>query len=645
MDPKFNKDLDISEIVYDPETHETLQSLDPTRLFSISFTDLLSVNSSFICIASDRSLTVCRSLSEDTKCFTFASSIKLMEISKISNTLALHLENQGFLIFDLEAEKEIFEYSQDQTIQIMKWNNWNSPKLGIYWADGVLELWSAVQSSFSSTHFEVKDLEYFEFLSPSLLILQTSDFKCKVMDLSESSIVLLDIKEEKIDKIISLDEDKIVVVYGESIAVYVISARTTMFVRNNKQIFGYDPISDYVYLANTGSLQVLVFTKDSFVAQRGQECLACFTLMEACSDFTIRKKEERPQAVVRHGEDLFLYTLKGEAIEEPLVEIKEELNLPKLKKKNKINNPIENFVKIEAKQINPKEITGPVIAALNKNFDEVLRKIEKTVSPHTVNTLVSKTIQSTFDSKLDGNTQKALVQNTITQALRFEFQTSLIPVVQQQLAESFGKITALFQESLKSASDYNNKSAAKAASLDTHMKNAIENITSTTCRIEKEYSNQLKKISETEVKLLESAEFRKQDEIVVSKASDTRIEALKRDIDLKLRSYDFEGAISRVLKENNSSYLYSVLNAINPKIFCSSRVMNESLVKQLFYQLIENIERDIEFKEIYVWVEELGKGMIIPSNEVSRLIVRLFELTERKPKMREAIKIFTTRLT
>lgn len=48
MDPKFNKDLDISEIVYDPETHETLQSLDPTRLFSISFTDLLSVNSSFI---------------------------------------------------------------------------------------------------------------------------------------------------------------------------------------------------------------------------------------------------------------------------------------------------------------------------------------------------------------------------------------------------------------------------------------------------------------------------------------------------------------------------------------------------------------------------------------------------------------------
>ena len=73
--------------------------------------------------------------------------------------------------------------------------------------------------------------------------------------------------------------------------------------------------------------------------------------------------------------------------------------------------------------------------------------------------------------------------------------------------------------------------------------------------------------------------------------------------------------------------------------------MNESLVKQLFYQLIENIERDIEFKEIYVWVEELGKGMIIPSNEVSRLIVRLFELTERKPKMREAIKIFTTRLT
>ena len=644
MDPKFTKDLDLSDILYDSEILESLlTSSDPSKLFSVSFTDLLSVNSSFICVASGRSLTVCRGVSEDTKSFTFPSTVKLMEISKLTNTLALQLDNQGFLIFDLDAEKEVFEYSQSQTIQIMKWNNWNYPKLGIYWTDGVMEMWSRVQSSFTSTRYEVKDLEYFEFLSPNKIVFQASDLKCKVMDLSENSVALLDIKEEKIDKIIALDEDKIALVYGETIVVYIISTGTSIFVRNNKQIFGYDPSSDYVYLGNTGSLQVLLFTKESFVTQRSQEYLACFTLMEACSEFVVRKKNERPQAVARHGDDVFLYTFKGEPPEEPMAEIKEEFSPPRLK--TKIKKALPEFTKIEPKQINPKEITTPVISALNKNFDEIMRKIEKSISPHTVNTLVNKTIQSTFDSKLDGNTQKALVQNTITQALRFEFQTSLIPMVQQQLSDSFGKITALFQESLKNSSEYNNKSAAKAVSLDTHMKNAIENISNATCRIEKEYSNQLKKISETEVKLLESVEFKKQDEITVHKASDSRIDALKRDIDLKLRSYDFEGAISRVMKENNSSYLYSVLNAINPKIFCSSRVMNESLVKQLFYQLIENIERDIEFREIYVWAEELGKAMIIPTNEVSRLIVRLFELNERKPKMREVIKVFTMRLT
>ena len=90
--------------------------------------------------------------------------------------------------------------------------------------------------------------------------------------------------------------------------------------------------------------------------------------------------------------------------------------------------------------------------------------------------------------------------------------------------------------------------------------------------------------------------------------------------------------------------MYSVLDVINPKIFSSSRLINESIIKQLFYQLLENVENDNEFKDIYIWLEELGKAMIIPSNEVNRLIVRLFELTEKKQKLREVIKIFTSRL-
>ena len=482
----------------------------------------------------------------------------------------------------------------------------------------------------------------FEFLSINKLIFQSQDLKFKLINLSEnSSFILENIREEKTERILALDEDKIALVYLDNIEIYCISTNSLLFSLSNKHIFNYDPYSDYLYLGNTGSLQILIMAKDHFIAQKYQESLGYYTLMEASNEIIIRKINDKPQILARHGEDVFFYSFKTETTEEPSLEIKEESPAKPNKKPKKFG---QDPIKFETKQINPKEIISPIVLALNKGFDEIIRKIDKTITPSNINNLVTKTIQTTFDQKIEGSAQKNLAQSTVSSALRYEFQTSLIPVIQQQLSENFNKISVLFEESLKNTADYNNKSAAKAISLDVHMKNAIENIANSTLKIEKEYASQLKKITESEGKLIENFDSRKQEDIIIQKVSDSKIDALKLDIDIKLRNHEFEAAFVTVLKEKKPDLLFSVLDVINPKAFCNSRVLSESITKQLFYELIENIENDNEFKDIFIWVEELGKAMNIPANEVSRLIIRLLDLNERKPKMREVIKIFTMRL-
>ncbi|OMJ92095.1 hypothetical protein SteCoe_5192 [Stentor coeruleus] len=648
MEESDAKDLDQPEISSETEVIDSFQAIsacstDPVKLFSVLQHDLMAVNTNFICIASGNTLTVCKNTIEDCKVFHFASSIKTLEISKVSDIISFQIESQGFIIFDLESEKEVFDYSQSQDILIMKWSSWTLDKLGIFWSDESLEIWSKVQNSFSSIKFDIKGLVCFEFVTGNKVIYQGQDFKCKLMKISENSTVSLEgIKEEKIEKIVALDEDKVALGYIDGIHIYSINLLSIVFTLGVKQIFQYDPRSDYLYLGNPGSLQVLIITKDNFISQKYQECVAYFTLMEACSDIVVRKKNDKPQAVARHGDDVFFYTFRSDhQTEEPLAEIKEEI--PVVKPKKKFKKPVVE-VKQETKQINPKEIINPIIMNVNKSFEEMIKKVEKTVSPHTINSLVTKTIQSALDQKIEVATQKTLVQNTVNQSLRYEFQTFLIPMIQQQLNESFTKMSSLFQESLKQSSEANNRAAAKASSLDAHMKNAIDNITNTTGKLEKEYIIQMKKINESENKLLESLESKKQDEIIISKSGDSRLENLKRDIDSKLRNHDFESAISTVLKEKNLSFLYSVLEVINPKIMCSSRVISEGLLKQLFYELIDNIEKDTDFGGFYIWVEELGRVMNVPQGEISRMIVKLFDYSERKPKIRELIKIFSMRL-
>ena len=125
MEEPFNKDLDSAEISFEREAYDSLQFLsincaDPVKLFSVSQLDLLAASNNYICTALDRNLTIYKVDIQEPKTFTFTSTIKIIEINKISNLLAIQLENFGFIIFNLDAEKEIFEYSQSQTIQIMR---------------------------------------------------------------------------------------------------------------------------------------------------------------------------------------------------------------------------------------------------------------------------------------------------------------------------------------------------------------------------------------------------------------------------------------------------------------------------------------------------------------------------------------------
>jgi hypothetical protein len=623
--PDSTQDSGIPEVL-NPTTASTS---DPVKLFSIYSPDQISVNTDYICVASANTLKVIKNSIEEFKLFTFKSPIKSLEISKVCDNVILHLENVGFSVLEIETDQQQ-DYPKDWPIQTMRWNNWSGDKFGIYTTEDSLELFS--KSLTLLQKIDLKNLSIFEFSGPNSFIFQDSDLKCKIFNFSESSCQTIETgRSEKLQKVFPLDEEKFAFQFNDSILVLSL-ASGPLFTLGLKQIFEFDLRSEFVYFANPGSLQVLIISKDNFLAQRYQDCLAYFTLMESCSSLFVRKKADKPQVVARHGDDVFFYTFKNEAqAEEPLQEIKEG------KVTGKKNE------KTPAKSLNPKEIIAPVVAALNRGMDEVVKKVEKTVSPHSLNNVVTKTIQSTLEQKYDSTGQKNMVQSTLAQSLRFEFQSTLIPLIQQQLNENFNKLSVIFQESLKNSSDFNNRSAAKATSLEVHMKNAIENIVNTTNKLEKEYNNQVKKINESEVRLSESFEPKRHEELVLPRTSDSKTENLKREIDQKLKSLDFEGAVSAVLREKNVALLFKVLEVINPKSLCGSRIIREPLLKQLFYELIENVERDGEFRDYYLWIEEIVKNMNL-KEEATQLIVKLFNISEKKPRIREIIKIVTAKI-
>ena len=635
------KESDLPYTFQDVETAENQNSLtsnttDPVKLFSILQTDLLAVNSDYICIASFNTLKVIKNSIEEFKIFTFENPIKAVEISKISDSILITLENFGFIIFDLESELQQQVPKPSQITQI-KWNNWSSEKFGIFTNEDHLEIFTRPTLS-ESLKLVLRNIISFEFNSPNSIVFQDSELKCKLLNFSDGSSVGVDCgKTEPVEKIVVFDQETFGFKFSESIVMVSLTAGI-LFNLGHKQIFEYDVKCDYVYLGNPGSLQVLIISKENFIGQKYQDCVAYFTLMESSSQIVVRKKNDKPQVVARHGDDIFFYTFRTEIqTEEPLPEIK-EFSPPKTAGKTK--KPTE---KPNPKLINPKDIVTPIVNTLNKNLEDCVRKVEKTVSPHALNTLVTKTIQSTLEQKLDTSTQKSMVQSTLTQVLRYEFQTTLIPVIQQQLNENFTKIAALFQESLKSSSDHNNRSAAKTASLESHMKSAIDNIAHTTSRLEKEYLAEVKKINESEARLNESFEPRRQEEFIIPKSVNSKTDALKKEIDQKLKNMDFEGAISTVLREKNPGYLFKVLEVLNAKSLCSSRIIREPLLKQLFYELIDNVDKDSEFRDFYVWTEEIVKNMNL-KEEATQLIVKLFNISEKKPKIREIIKIITMKI-
>lgn len=641
MDEK-TKEPEVPNTLQDPDSVENSNPLasnttDPVKLFSILQSDSLAVNSDYICIASDNTLKIIKNSIEEFKLFSFNNQIKFVEISKISDSIVIVLENFGFIILDIESENQQ-QVVKTSEINLVKWNNWDADKIGVFADDNNLEVFFRGNLS-ESVKIGLKDCVCFEFSAENSIVFQDSEFKCRILSVEDSNnpVSVPCGKNEKIEKIVVFDKEKFAFKFSESIEVVSLSSGI-MFSLGHKQIFEYDIKSDYVYLGNPGSLQVLIISKENFIGQKYQDCVAYFTLMESCSQIIIRKKNDKPQVVARHGDDIFFYTFRTEVqTEEPLPEIK-EFSPPKASVKAK--KPAERS---QPKLINPKEIISPIVNALNKNLEDCVKRVEKSISPHNLNTLVTKTIQSTLEQKIDAASQKSIIQSTLTQSLRYEFQSSLIPVIQQQLNENFLKISSLFQESIKTSSDYNNRSSAKTSSLESHMKNAIDNISNTTSRLEKEYLAEIKKINEIESRLSESFEPKKQEDLIIVKSVNSKTEALKKDIDQKLRNLDFEGAITTVLREKNPGYLFKVLEMLNPKSLCSSRIIREPLLKQLFYELIDNVEKDLEFKEFYVWTEEIVKNMNL-KEEATQLIVKLFNISEKKPKIREIIKIITMKI-
>mmetsp|Transcript_10603 Transcript_10603/g.10626 ORF Transcript_10603/g.10626 Transcript_10603/m.10626 type:complete len:292 (-) Transcript_10603:8-883(-) len=287
----------------------------------------------------------------------------------------------------------------------------------------------------------------------------------------------------------------------------------------------------------------------------------------------------------------------------------------------------------------------PIISCLNKRFDDLMRRLEKTLSEQTLSQVISKHLQANYENKGQDqlNAIKTALQSYIFQAFSNEFRTVLIPIFERDIGENFKNMFFLLQETLRQSSERNAREEAKSQSLNAHMKNTIEGLNTLSKKLGKVAFKQLKRVEELEVVMVEKASAAVTNSIEIPKV-DTYVNKLKQEIEKYLNEKDFDKAITRLIQENNTNYLFKVLVLMDPRPLMARDYLSNDTVLSLFYLLVSCVEQEKEFPDIMLWLEELCKKLPTGSSDLSKILARLCEVCDRNSKLRSIMKLYTMRL-
>lgn len=650
-----------------------LTKLAPNECFAANF--------QCFCQTDQNNLIITNTDTNQTKTVSFQHKIKHLIIAKAGYYLVCLTENDGFHIIDLELGKEMLDIGKFHSPKNIKWHPRIQGFLAVNHEGVSIEILSKVEQTFKSTIFEIKDVTAFDLGSgPNLEIgYVTAEGVLKICDLySNSEQIISNSTFEDVNDVIFIDRDTISVISSSNVT---ICARSPAFeqVTYEKSVFLYDQLSDIGLFADIGSSQVTLFTKESIISQKYDETLD-LALKANLNQIDIVYKDAAKRSIeiiAIHEDEVYKYPIifspesDVEEKELEVPEIKEEIKIPekqeeqkslgnkrkdkkakspgKKNPKNKAPTEISEFKPPEPPKpvAPPKDMVTPIISCLNKRFDDLMRRLETTLSEKTLSQVISKHLQVSYDGRGQDQVSalKNALQSFVFQAFGNEFRTVLIPIFERDINENFKNMFFLLQETLRQSAERNTREEAKSQSLNAHMKNTVEGLNNLSKKLGKVAFKQLKRVEELEVVLVEkAAAVQPSTSSVQMPKVDSYISKLKQEIEQYLYNQEFEKAITRLLRENNPSYLFKVLTVCDPRPLIDRDYLSPTTISELFNLLVTCVEQNKEFSDIFLWLEELCKKLPTGSSDLSRILARLCEACDRNPKLRNIMKLYTSRL-
>lgn len=586
----------------------------------------LAANKKYTCLTEETKLLFINSVSHESwNIMDVGESIKGLRLPLKGNLISVATSSKILFIIDLQMKVILHKFENFFSIEHFKWHTENENCFFMVRNENSLEKWVGSDTEFTLSSINIPSLMYFEIIpdNDTQLVVLTLEGELKIVNMKEKSENLIGkVGIVDLGPISCLDSDLLCLQTPTELRFYSISSKFPMFVVQ-KTIFRYDFENQYLMFSDFMSKNATLVTKENFLSHRLEGDKYEISLLENPLEIEFVPKGilgNYFDVLVRHNNRVYLYSL----------------NFKQYRQVDLMPNP----EKYEDIYVFSKDSVNFIMDSLTKRFDELMKKLDKSLAMAGTLQNINRSVQCSIEKKFEEislNTTSALYSSLI-QNFKTEILSSLVAQLESDLKDILHKFSYFFQDRLKMKVERNNREEEKSKKIAAHMKNCVVGFTNMEDHIRRTLKKKTKVLCDFEIRSLEN-----QEKIEVrEEGMNELLFNLKVEVDSLLQQKKFETAICRALQENRFEIVYGVLGVINPKPLIYSHCIGSKTAIKLFTFLLQNIEKAQRYQELYVWLEELVKG--ISCSDIRIILPKIIEASFAYPQLSSLAKLCTKKL-
>lgn len=595
-----------------------LSEISNTMIFNIA------VNTKYTCTTEESKLVfINNEAKESWNVMDLGENIKGLKLANKGNWLAVITSAKVLMILDLESRNVLHKFESPFCIEHFKWHNSQEGCFFMVRNDKVLEKWAGNESEFTLISLNVPSLMYFEIIpnNDEEIIFITPEGEVKILNIKEKTQKMIDkVELVEIGPLTCLDSDLLCLQTPYVLKFYSISHQFVNFIIR-KTIFRYDPISQFLVFSDYLSAQIVLVAKDIFVNYKLDGEKIEVNLIENPLEIEVISNFEKTKVsiMVRHSQKIYVY---------PIV---------------KLEKPSEkSFSDLQTSElyVMSKEGVNGIVENLFKKFDELMKKLDKTLLLASGSQNLSKTVQYSLDKKYEeiDLSLKEILLKSIIQSFKSEILNTLVISLETDIKEVLNKFSHYYHDRLKLKIERNLREEEKSKKLASHMKSCVIGFIGLDEQIAKTIKKKTKVLNEFDLKSLENND---KTESQQCQQIDLLLN-LKWEVDKLLHKKNYEKAIFTVLQENKFELVCGVLDVLNPRPLILNHFLSANCALKLFLFLFSNIDKTQTFPDVYLWLEELVKE--IAYNDIKVFLPKIFEAIYSYPQLNSVAKLCSKKI-